>query len=440
MPTLFLIDGSSQMYRAYHAIRGLTGPDGRSTNAVYGFVTMLRKLLADHQPDAIAASFDLRGPHVPRRARRRLQGQPRADAADLVEQIPLGPRGLRGPRRAGRSPAEGFEADDVIGTLARAGGGRGLRRRDRHRRQGLLPARRRRASASSTRATRAPGTTRPASSRSSACTPDQVVDVLALMGDAVDNVKGVPGIGEKGARELIAHVRLARRAARGRGRRARRSSTARRCWPTPTPRAASRELVTIRTDVPVDRRPRGVPLPRARPARRCYALFSELGFRIASRASSRRRPPPSPPTTRIVESLDEPRGRSWRSCAVGGPLRRCACSATMPPPCARASSASRSRAARGTRATCRSATARSTRWPASTPAARSRALAPLLEDAARREGRPRPEVRRHRARAPRRRRWRARRSTRCSPATCSTPRGRRTRSRTLRSSTSATRR
>ena len=62
MPRLFLIDGSSQMYRAYHAIRGLTGPDGKSTNAVYGFVTMLRKLINDHQPQYIAASFDLAGP------------------------------------------------------------------------------------------------------------------------------------------------------------------------------------------------------------------------------------------------------------------------------------------------------------------------------------------------------------------------------------------
>ena len=53
--TLFLIDGSNQMYRAYHAIRGLTGPTGKSTNAVYGFVTMLRKLLADHRPEYIAA-------------------------------------------------------------------------------------------------------------------------------------------------------------------------------------------------------------------------------------------------------------------------------------------------------------------------------------------------------------------------------------------------
>src|SRR5262249_3562997 len=61
-PRLYLIDGSSQMYRAYHAIRGLTGPDGKSTNAVYGFVTMLRKLINDHQPQYIAASFDLAGP------------------------------------------------------------------------------------------------------------------------------------------------------------------------------------------------------------------------------------------------------------------------------------------------------------------------------------------------------------------------------------------
>ena len=61
-PTLYLIDGNNQMYRAYHAIRGLSGPDGRSTNAVYGFVTMFRKLAADHHPDYIGASFDLAGP------------------------------------------------------------------------------------------------------------------------------------------------------------------------------------------------------------------------------------------------------------------------------------------------------------------------------------------------------------------------------------------
>jgi len=63
-PTLFLIDGSSQMYRAYHAFRGrgLSNQEGHTTHAVYVFVTMLRKLMSDHQPRYIAASFDLAGP------------------------------------------------------------------------------------------------------------------------------------------------------------------------------------------------------------------------------------------------------------------------------------------------------------------------------------------------------------------------------------------
>src|SRR6185436_231690 len=118
VPRLFLIDGSSQMYRAYHAIRGLTGPDGKSTNAVYGFVTMLRKLIADHRPEFIAASFDL-----PQETfRSKLTAEYKANRTpmpgDLVEQIPW----VFEACEAMGVPiftAEGFEADDVIGTLAR---------------------------------------------------------------------------------------------------------------------------------------------------------------------------------------------------------------------------------------------------------------------------------------------------------------------------------
>ena len=93
-PRLYLIDGSSQMYRAYHAIRGLTGPDGKSTNAVYGFVTMLRKLINDHQPQYIVASFDLPGPTFRIRSRHRLQSQPLADAGRPGGADPLGARSL----------------------------------------------------------------------------------------------------------------------------------------------------------------------------------------------------------------------------------------------------------------------------------------------------------------------------------------------------------
>ena len=117
MPRLFLIDGSSQMYRAYHAIRGLTGPDGKSTNAVYGFATMLRKLIADHKPEYIAASFDLAGPTF----RDELVADYKAHRApmpsDLAEQVPL----VHEACAALGVPvltSERFEADDVIGTLA----------------------------------------------------------------------------------------------------------------------------------------------------------------------------------------------------------------------------------------------------------------------------------------------------------------------------------
>src|SRR6188508_1050655 len=105
------------MYRAYHAIRGLTSADGRSTNAVYGFTTMLRKLIADHHPDYIAASFDLAGPTF----RDALAADYKANRApmpsDLAEQVPL----VREACEAMGVPVlvfDRFEADDVIGTLA----------------------------------------------------------------------------------------------------------------------------------------------------------------------------------------------------------------------------------------------------------------------------------------------------------------------------------
>ena len=105
------------MYRAYHAIRGLTGPDGRSTNAVYGFVTMLRKLIADHDPQCIAAAFDLSGPTFRSELRDDYKANRAPMPSDLAEQIPfvhqaceaLGVQVLT---------FVGFEADDVIGTLA----------------------------------------------------------------------------------------------------------------------------------------------------------------------------------------------------------------------------------------------------------------------------------------------------------------------------------
>ena len=273
--TVFLIDGSSQMYRAYHAIRGLSAPDGRPTNAVYGFVTMLRKLIADHEPALIAAAFDVRGPTF----RTALDAGYKANRApmppDLVEQAPR----VREACEALGVPVlthAGFEADDVIGTLAeraRAAGhdvaivtgdkdffqlvGDGVRV--------FNP--------------RDPGTWYDAGGvrEKFGVAPGRVIDVLALMGDAIDNVKGVPGIGEKGARELIAaHGSLDALLERTADVKQKRYRTALEKHADDA--RSSRELVTIRTDVPVPFEPDTLRYRGPSPER-CFPLFASLGFR-----------------------------------------------------------------------------------------------------------------------------------------------------------------
>jgi DNA polymerase-1 len=198
---LWLIDGNSQMYRAYHAIRGLTGPDGRSTNAVYGFVTMLRKLVADQRPELIACAFDLAGPTF----RSSLAADYKANRppmpADLAEQIPYVHRACEALGVPILS-CEGFEADDVIGTVTERATREGYHvvivTGDKDLFQLVHDGVR-------VFNPRDEGTWYDADGvkEKFGVPPGLVVDVLALTGDPVDNIKGVPGVGEKGARDLI---------------------------------------------------------------------------------------------------------------------------------------------------------------------------------------------------------------------------------------------
>ena len=272
---LFLIDGSSQMYRAYHGVRGLTAPDGRPTNAVYGFATMLRKLIADHQPTLIAAAFDLRGPTF----RTELDADYKANRApmpdDLRAQAPI----VHEACEALGVPIlthERVEADDVIGTLAIQAEAAGFDvaivtgDKDFYQlvRDGIRIFN-----------PREPGIWYDADGVKAkfGVLPNQVIDVLSLMGDAVDNVKGVPGIGEKGARELITRFgsldALLDRTDEIEAKRYRRALEQHA-----GEALHSRELVTIRRDVPV---PFDTDALRYRgPSNeRCFALFSDLGFR-----------------------------------------------------------------------------------------------------------------------------------------------------------------
>ena len=273
--TVFLIDGSSQMYRAYHAIRGLTAPDGRPTNAVFGFVNMLRKLIADHRPPLIAAAFDVRGPTF----RNELSADYKANRApmppDLREQVPH----VHEACAALGVPVlthETFEADDVIGALAVRARAAGFEvaivtgDKDFFQLVG---------DGVSVFNPRDPGTWYDAAGveEKFGVRPERVIDVLALMGDSVDNVKGVPGIGEKGARELIAaHGALDDLLERTADVQRKRYRTALEKHADEARR--SRDLVTIRTDVPLEFEPDALRYRGPSPER-CFALFTALGFR-----------------------------------------------------------------------------------------------------------------------------------------------------------------
>ena len=272
---LLLLDGSSQLYRAYHAIRPLSGPDGKPTHAVFGFVTMLRKLIADQQPDLVAAAFDTRGPTF----RTSLDAEYKANRPSMPDDLAVQVPAVHEACEALGVPIlthDEFEADDVIGTLAEqaraAGYAVGIVTSDKDFfqlvRDGIRVFN-----------PRDEGAWLDAGGVEAkfGVPPGQVVDVLALMGDAVDNVKGVPGIGEKGARELIAaHGDLDALLADP-------AQVARKRYRTALQEHAeearlSRELVRIRTDVPV-RFDAAAFRYQGPDAERCYRLFSALGFR-----------------------------------------------------------------------------------------------------------------------------------------------------------------
>ncbi|PYQ30632.1 MAG: DNA polymerase I [Acidobacteria bacterium] len=199
-PSLFIIDGSNNVYRSYFAIRNLTNSAGLSTNAVYGFTTTLRMLLKDFDPDCIAVAFD-EGRETVRTAQYadyKKDRRPMPD--DLVVQIPFVYEVLEGFGIPVIRSAE-WEADDFIGSLACTARDRGydvvIATSDKDFFQLVGDG------------IRLYHTGRETLYDANSVVevfglpPEKVVDVMAIWGDAIDNIPGVPGIGEKGAKTLI---------------------------------------------------------------------------------------------------------------------------------------------------------------------------------------------------------------------------------------------
>ena len=199
-PTLFLIDGSNNVYRSYFAIRNLTNSSGLATNAVYGFTQTLKKLLKDFAPDCIAVAFDISSAKTRHEAFADYKKDRRPMPDDLAIQLPLVNEVLEG-FRIPVIGVEDWEADDLLGTLACVARDRGydvvLATSDKDffqlvgdgiklyhtGREVLYDAK--------------------GVEEAFGLPPEKVVDVMAIWGDAIDNIPGVPGIGEKGAKALI---------------------------------------------------------------------------------------------------------------------------------------------------------------------------------------------------------------------------------------------
>ena len=203
---IMLIDGNSIVNRAFYGVPLLTNVEGRYTNGVYGFLNILFKLLDEEQPDYLAVAFDLHAPTFRHRTFDGYKGTRKGMPEELREQMPL----LKEVLQAMHIPIfeqEGFEADDILGTLSALAEKNGIVPVVVSGDRDLLQL------AGETLKVRIPKTKGGRTETEDyyaadvqakyGVTPAEFIDMKALMGDASDNIPGVPGIGEKTAAKII---------------------------------------------------------------------------------------------------------------------------------------------------------------------------------------------------------------------------------------------
>ena len=272
---LFLIDGMSHVYRAYYAVRGLTNSQGLPTGAVFGFTSMLRKMIKMQKPDYIGVAMDLHGTVARREKYPEYKATRKPMPEDLILQIPY----IRRLCAAFRIPVidlDGHEADDVIGTLSKKAGEMNLQTvivtSDKDMMQLVADDVAVLDTMNNNLFIDTSGVEKKLGVR-----PNQVADLLGLWGDASDNIPGAPGIGEKGARDLIqsfdtldnllANFDKVKKKAHMESLRDNRETI-----------LMSRELATIRRDLPIDLNLDELAL--GEPDRKsAFELFFELGFK-----------------------------------------------------------------------------------------------------------------------------------------------------------------
>ncbi|MFH1269936.1 MAG: DNA polymerase I [Candidatus Omnitrophota bacterium] len=200
---LFLIDATAFCYRAFYAIAGLSTSSGQPTNAIYGFINMLNKILKENNPEFLAACFDVSRDTLRARkfAEYKIQRPPMPDA--LVSQIPL-IKEIVSAYGIAILEREGYEADDIIATLAERAKEKNIPATIVTSDKDMLQLVDEDIEVFSPN--KDEGTLydkKKVSERFGGIGPQRIPDIIALMGDSADNIPSVPGIGEKTAVTLI---------------------------------------------------------------------------------------------------------------------------------------------------------------------------------------------------------------------------------------------
>lgn len=203
---LMALDGNSIVNRAFYGIRMLNAPDGTPTNGIYGFITILQRLLDEEKPDGVCVAFDLHAPTFRHLEYAEYKGNRKGMPEELQVQMPLLKQTLdaMGIRRM---ELEGFEADDLLGTISRACEKSGdecvIVTGDKDSFQLISDNTRVLHVKSRMGQTETINYTKARFEEEYGFAPERMIDLKALMGDSSDNIPGVPGIGEKTALELV---------------------------------------------------------------------------------------------------------------------------------------------------------------------------------------------------------------------------------------------
>ncbi|MDD5692395.1 MAG: DNA polymerase I [Candidatus Omnitrophica bacterium] len=200
--SLFLIDTTAFCYRAFYALRDLSTSSGQPTNAVYGFLNILNKILKEQKPDYLICCFDVSRDtfRLKKFAEYKIQRPPMPDG--LGSQIPI----IKEVISAYRIPIfekEGFEADDIIAELARKAAAKKMRVTIVSSDKDILQLVDKRVTVFSPYKDEGVFYDASAVKERFGVRPERIADIIALTGDTADNIPGVPGIGEKTAARLI---------------------------------------------------------------------------------------------------------------------------------------------------------------------------------------------------------------------------------------------